>query len=142
MCKHVAATLYGVGARLDAEPELFFRLRRVDQLDLLAAASSGVTLAAQDGGTRKRIAETALAEIFGIELDESSRARGTPPGTAPARRRRTASAAARIPRARATARDPEAARTVRPGQAIPSARADRPARAPTARRSQRRATDD
>jgi uncharacterized Zn finger protein len=142
MCKHVAATLYGVGARLDTEPELFFQLRRVDQLDLLAAASSGVTLAAQDGGTRKRIAETALAEIFGIELDESSRARGTPPGTAPARRRRTASAAARIPRARATARDPEAARTVRPGQAIPSARADRPARAPAARRSQRRATDD
>ena len=27
MCKHVAAALYGVGARLDAEPELFFRLR-------------------------------------------------------------------------------------------------------------------
>ena len=43
MCKHVAATLYGVGARLDAEPELFFRLRRVDQLDLLTAASSGVS---------------------------------------------------------------------------------------------------
>ena len=142
MCKHVAATLYGVGARLDAEPELFFRLRRVDQLDLLTAASSGATLAAQGGGTRKRIAETALAEVFGIELDESSRARGTPPGAAPARRRRTASAAARIPRGRATARDPEAPRAVRPRRAIPSARADRPARSPTARRSHRRATGD
>ena len=142
MCKHVAATLYGVGARLDAEPELFFRLRRVDQLDLLTAASSGATLAAQGGGARKRIAETALAEVFGIELDESSRARGTPPGAAPARRRRTASAAARIPRGRATARDPEAPRAVRPRRAIPSARADRPARSPTARRSHRRATGD
>jgi uncharacterized Zn finger protein len=69
MCKHVAATLYGVGARLDAEPELFFRLRRVDQLDLLTAASSGAALATQGGGTRKRIAPAALADVFGIELD-------------------------------------------------------------------------
>jgi uncharacterized Zn finger protein len=142
MCKHVAATLYGVGARLDAEPELFFRLRRVDQLDLLTAASSGATLAAQGGGARKRIAETALAEVFGIELDESSRAGGTPPGAAPARRRRAASAAARIPRGRATVRDPEPPRAARPRRAIPGARADRPARSPTARSSQRRATGD
>ena len=68
MCKHVAATLYGVGARLDAEPELFFRLRRVDQLDLLTAASSGAALTARGGGTRKRIAKTALGEVFGMEL--------------------------------------------------------------------------
>ena len=30
MCKHVAASLYGVGARFDSEPELLFRLRGVD----------------------------------------------------------------------------------------------------------------
>ena len=30
MCKHVAAALYGAGARLDAEPDLLFRLRAVD----------------------------------------------------------------------------------------------------------------
>jgi uncharacterized Zn finger protein len=64
MCKHVAATLYGVGARLDTEPELFFRLRRVDQRDLLTAAGSGTALAAQSGGTRTRIAESALADVF------------------------------------------------------------------------------
>ena len=29
MCKHVAAVLYGVGARLDAQPDLLFRLRAV-----------------------------------------------------------------------------------------------------------------
>lgn len=32
LCKHVAATLYGIGARLDAEPELLFGLRQVDAL--------------------------------------------------------------------------------------------------------------
>ena len=30
MCKHVAAVLYGVGARLDADPLLFFKLRGID----------------------------------------------------------------------------------------------------------------
>src|SRR4030095_6606459 len=34
-CKHVAAVLYGVGIRLDAKPELFFVLRRVDQAGVL-----------------------------------------------------------------------------------------------------------
>ena len=30
MCKHVAAVLYGIGARLDYQPELLFTLRRVE----------------------------------------------------------------------------------------------------------------
>ena len=34
MCKHVAATLYGVGNRLDHQPELLFKLRQVDHLEL------------------------------------------------------------------------------------------------------------
>ena len=36
MCKHVAAVLYGIGARLDEQPELLFRLRAVDEQDLVA----------------------------------------------------------------------------------------------------------
>jgi len=35
MCKHVAAVMYGVGARLDHQPELFFLLRKVDHLELI-----------------------------------------------------------------------------------------------------------
>src|SRR2546423_1466002 len=38
MCKHIAAVLYGVGARLDREPELLFRLRNVDHLQLIEEA--------------------------------------------------------------------------------------------------------
>jgi uncharacterized Zn finger protein len=86
LCKHVAATLYGVGARLDAEPELFFRLRRVDQLDLLTAASRA-RRPAQGPAARKRIPAAALAEVFGIELDESSREAGVPPRPMPRSRR-------------------------------------------------------
>ena len=37
MCKHIAATLYGVGARLDSKPELIFSLRGVDMNELISA---------------------------------------------------------------------------------------------------------
>lgn len=35
MCKHIAAALYGIGARLDEEPILFFKLRDIDFQELL-----------------------------------------------------------------------------------------------------------
>jgi uncharacterized Zn finger protein len=44
MCKHVAAVLHGVGARLDHKPELLFVLRGVDENDLLARAGSDLSL--------------------------------------------------------------------------------------------------
>ncbi len=128
MCKHVAATLYGVGARLDTEPELFFRLRRVDQLDLLTAAGSGAALAAQSGGTRKRIAESALADVFGIELDARTPGRealaGPEPG-APPRRRKAATPA---PAGRAAPPAPQPSRAARERRPARDARADRPLR--------------
>lgn len=72
MCKHVAAALYGVGARLDQAPEFFFLLRQVDQAELLAGANAADVLASatSEKTGRKRIASSALASVFGIELDE------------------------------------------------------------------------
>ncbi len=68
MCKHVAAVLYGVGARLDREPELLFCLRGVDHRELIAAP--GAADLAASPGMRDMIAEEDLAGIFGIEIDE------------------------------------------------------------------------
>jgi len=45
MCKHVAAVLYGIGARLDHEPELLFRLREVDEKELIVQAGAELPLA-------------------------------------------------------------------------------------------------
>jgi uncharacterized Zn finger protein len=74
MCKHVAAVLYGVGARLDQSPELFFVLRQVDQAELVAGANAAEVLATAAAGAgtsgKKRIATGAVAAVFGIELDE------------------------------------------------------------------------
>ncbi len=53
LCKHVAAVLYGVGVRLDERPELLFRLRQVDEQDLIAKAGGGVRLAATRPGERE-----------------------------------------------------------------------------------------
>jgi uncharacterized Zn finger protein len=67
MCKHIAATLYGVGSRLDHEPELFFKLRQVDHLELIAQAGHPEAKPKSTG--RKRIARDQLADVFGIELE-------------------------------------------------------------------------
>src|SRR4249920_74533 len=42
MCKHVAAVLYGIGARFDHQPELLFRLRGVDEKDLIVKAGKAL----------------------------------------------------------------------------------------------------
>jgi uncharacterized Zn finger protein len=71
MCKHVAATLYGVGARLDHEPELLFTLRGVDPTEMVEAA---VDQPAANGKRRKgRILKTSeLSSVFGIDIDAVS----------------------------------------------------------------------
>ena len=70
MCKHVAAVLYGVGARLDSRPELLFTLRGVDHMDLIGkAARGGALLGARSKGTRKLIKSADLSTIFDIEID-------------------------------------------------------------------------
>jgi len=81
LCKHVAATLYGVGVRLDEDPELLFRLRRVAHADLIARATAGLT---RQQARSKRSARTAIASdrlpaVFGIELETAPAPRARPP---------------------------------------------------------------
>lgn len=77
MCKHVAAVLYGVGARLDHTPELLFRLRGVDHGALISAQSAVQTTASADV-QEKMIAEDQLSEIFGIDIDMGHKEAQTP----------------------------------------------------------------
>lgn len=69
MCKHVAAVLYGVGARLDRQPELLFQLRGVDHQELIAADAEAAVTAATSRGKSKRLASDDLADVFGIDLE-------------------------------------------------------------------------
>lgn len=87
LCKHVAATLYGVGSRLDEQPELLFTLRGADHLELIASATDAVTgdLTAPvvgGGGKTKTLAAGDLTEIFGIEIDGEAVPAAVPKTTA------------------------------------------------------------
>ncbi len=71
MCKHVAATLYGVGARLDGKPELFFTLRGADMQELITAATANAATA--DAGTvDSGLAADDLSALFGVEIESAA----------------------------------------------------------------------
>ena len=68
MCKHVAATLYGIGARLDSEPELLFGLRKVDAKELIARAGEGGTPVRKRPNAGRILDSSKLADVFGIDF--------------------------------------------------------------------------
>ncbi len=72
MCKHVAAVFYGIGVRLDEQPELLFTLRRVDAKDLVARAGADLPLAKKGPVAGKVLDDAKLAGIFGIEIVETT----------------------------------------------------------------------
>ena len=76
MCKHVAAALYGVGARLDSRPELLFLLRGVDQRELIARAGAAPAVASGKKAAKsgKVLADADLASVFGLDLVEAGEA--------------------------------------------------------------------
>jgi len=96
LCKHVAASLYGVGAKLDQNPALLFLLRGVDPADLInkASAAEAVRQTAPTSEDAPVMSETDVADVFGIELAPAAKgsipiveppAAIPPPNPAPAR---------------------------------------------------------
>ncbi len=68
MCKHIAAVMYAIGARLDQDPALLFRLRGVNHEELidLNAKITAPTAVSRDGG--RRLASSDLGDVFDIDL--------------------------------------------------------------------------
>lgn len=86
LCKHLASVLYGVGVRLDDQPELLFLLRGVDQNELIETSLSG-TFDASKPSKRRRIATTDLSNIFGVDVSsEAPLETKTPDSPAPLKR--------------------------------------------------------
>jgi len=74
MCKHVAAVLYGIGARLDHDPLLFFKLRNADVQDLISAAVEDKTrsLLQKAGKRTSRVMDDIdVTGLFGIEMEDT-----------------------------------------------------------------------
>jgi uncharacterized Zn finger protein len=105
MCKHVAAALYGIGARFDRQPELLFRLRAVDELELIANAGKAAPLTKQGPGAGRMLETEDLSAMFGLDMAQTSTAtpsKPTPTKKAPAAPKKKAK-----PRKKAAAKKPK-----------------------------------
>jgi uncharacterized Zn finger protein len=94
MCKHVAAVMYGVGARLDTRPELLFRLRAVNENDLVADIGNVLPMSKQGPAAGKVLEADDMAALFGLDMGgdaEPVEVEASPPvGKAPAATRKKA----------------------------------------------------
>jgi uncharacterized Zn finger protein len=70
MCKHVAAALYGVGARLDQKPQLLFVLRGVDEGDLFAGSGEDISLSKAPSAANV-LDDSDVAALFGLEMADA-----------------------------------------------------------------------
>ncbi|EYS85866.1 hypothetical protein CF68_09125 [Cupriavidus sp. SK-4] len=112
MCKHVAAVLYGVGARLDQQPELLFTLRRVEATDLVRQAGAGLPKSTRP--TSSKVLDDALvADMFGIEMADAypppkpAAGRNKPPAGNVTAKKATRSAVSKIRKPPANAKTAE-----------------------------------
>lgn len=151
MCKHVAAVLYGVGVRLDQRPELLFALRSVNGNDLLVQARTAPALPRRAPAKAKVLDESALGDVFGIEMAvPASASPATPPAGAESGSSSAASEKGVSPRTTRTKRaspppaDPEASIATPPtaGSTVvtPPAAAPAPSKPPPGKPTPRKPT--
>ncbi|MGH7095760.1 MAG: SWIM zinc finger family protein, partial [Stellaceae bacterium] len=69
MCKHIAAVLYGVGARLDQQPELLFQLRAVNQNELVTCLDSALPLSKTAPDAARLLVDDDISALFGLEME-------------------------------------------------------------------------
>ncbi|MBI4863995.1 MAG: SWIM zinc finger family protein [Candidatus Riflebacteria bacterium] len=129
MCKHVAAVLYGIGARLDVKPELLFSLRQVHERDLIARAGAGVPLTRKGPAAEKVLATDELPELFGLDLAPTAVAGAAPTRKQAADRRSTG----RRPAAAKPARRPRGGKGAKPATSPRVRKAAKPTTSPRGR---------
>jgi uncharacterized Zn finger protein len=76
MCKHVAAVLYGIGARLDQQPDLLFRLHNVDEKELIAGTGAALPQATRAPAAGKILGGEDLSVLFGLDMAQDTGADG------------------------------------------------------------------
>jgi uncharacterized Zn finger protein len=129
LCKHLAAVLYGVGARLDQHPELLFQLRGIDPQDLIGADLDFIQGAEGKGKSRRLLETDDLSGLFGVEIDEqpnpaAGQSQAAAPRIAPSPDPAPAAPAdPAVPRASAKPTRPKAEEFVPTGPAIAELRA-------------------
>lgn len=72
MCKHVAAVLYGVGSRLDADPAQLFTLRGVNFEELIDVNAAITSVTSTTSSRRKRMDDDSFGDLFGMDMGQAS----------------------------------------------------------------------
>jgi uncharacterized Zn finger protein len=93
MCKHVAAVLYGIGARLDEKPDLLFYLRAVDHQDLVAGLGKDLPRTKTAPASANILEADDMAALFGLDMAAPEEEAAPPPPPKPTRRKKPAAAA-------------------------------------------------
>jgi uncharacterized Zn finger protein len=137
MCKHVAAALYGVGARLDQKPELLFQLRAVEETDLLARLDAALPLSKGAPDAGKVLASDDLSALFGLDMDTGQPAVAADNGARTPRRKPVRAAQPVQPTPSVTAPKGAAPKGAAPKRAA-GKRAPPPAKTPAAPSGKRR----
>jgi uncharacterized Zn finger protein len=116
MCKHVAAALYGIGARLDEQPQLLFVLRGVNDTELLAGAGQDLSLTKTASLPAQVLDESDVGALFGLEMAEPANSEAPAPAAGPKPGNKSKQRVARAGHASAakTGNSPRATRT-KPG---------------------------
>ena len=87
MCKHVAAVLYGVGARLDDKPELLFRLRAVDEKELVAHIDTALPMSKHGPAAGRVLDGDDVSALFGLDMAAPEEPAAARPSAKPKRAR-------------------------------------------------------
>ena len=91
LCKHVAAVLYGGGARLDHKPELLFRLRSVNESELVSQIDTALPMTTETVSSSKMLQADDVSALFGLDMAEALTASPLTEKTQSTRSPRTAS---------------------------------------------------
>jgi uncharacterized Zn finger protein len=91
MCKHIAAVMYGIGARLDKQPELLFLLRGIDHEELITAdaSASAITGGGSSRSHRRSLSDKNLASVFDVEIEYNPKEPDQPKTSKPKTSKRT-----------------------------------------------------
>lgn len=121
MCKHVAAALYGAGARLDAAPDLLFTLRGVDRSELIVGAGADLPMTQTSGARERILADDDVAALFGVEMAPAPLAPKAGDSKKKAEKSAATSSARRVVEATAPAQAPKKPATKRSTSVSPAA---------------------
>lgn len=75
MCKHIAATMYAIGNKLDCDPLIFFKLRGIDLTDFsrkIVKKENEFVWDKINSESNRKISKNDISSLFGVDYEEDN----------------------------------------------------------------------